>query len=130
MQPHGAAGAVAGRFQVSGCALDHRLQDMGDRAADPGRVPQPLENFVAFPPVTGVEQIDPKEEVLTLAPVVGIQIRQLGLGLTVRVPTRVAGGVGRLPGHMAVYGQGSLGVSWWRLLDYRVACHWCGTLRR
>lgn len=100
-------------FQVRRRALDHRLQHMTGSGTNPGHPPQSLHCFMALPPVTVIEQIDPVPKGFASQGIGTIQIRQVREFTVTRFPVGVsfgrAGRMGGLTGKMAVSGKGQFG---------------------
>ena len=84
---------------------------MGRRRADPRRVPEGFQHLVALPPVARVEEVDAVAVGLALAPVEGVEVGHVLLGPAVGMALRVAGGMGRAPGYVAVGRRLAVGVA-------------------
>ena len=91
--------------------LDHGLQHMPGLTADARSMPQSLQYLVAFPPVAFVEKVDAVEILVALAPVLVIEIGQVGFGAVVGVSRGVTSRVRRLSRKVVVGRKGSFGVS-------------------
>ena len=84
----GGGGIAEEAFEIGGGKLDQGLKEMSLLGLVPDSVPEAFEDFVAFPPVGEVVQIDPIQIVFRLLPVLRRKRRWLGFRLSVGMSAR------------------------------------------